>query len=515
MRFRPKTYWLSVIILMLCTSVLTGADDVFKPVTPNASPEARALLQFLYSISGKYTLTGQHNFPNIKDKNSRFAANYIGETPVVFSTDWGFAEDGDTDSYLARPDIVEEIKRQHRLGSIITICWHAVPPTANEPVIFRTRYAGAAPESLASVQGRLLDQQFKDILTPGTNLYKRWCAQVDSIAVYLKKLQEAHVPILWRPYHEMNGDWFWWGGHRGEYGTVKLYHQIFDRLVNHHKLNNLIWVWSVDRPNNPEMHFSNYFPGTEYLDIFSLDVYRRDFNQSYYDSLIFLSKGKPLILGEVGSPPTLETLASQPKWTLYVIWAGMVRNTFKQQYKILVNDPRILNLEDPAYWESVASFRAACGLPPLNMETMPGLSRTGFSGEWTFDEEKSVLDNMGVSSLPFKLGIIQKDNDLIIQRTIVLEYADDKITEEKLTVDGKENKSEFWNSPRFITANWSEKGDTLILKSKVVFNRGGQTSEMVVNEAWYLQEQGSVLAIRQFSSSFWGERKITLIFDRQ
>ena len=132
---------------------------------------------------------------------------------MIYSTDWGFAFDGNTDSYLARQDIVNEAIRQNKLGSIITICWHAVPPTANEPVTFQP-LPGADSTKLASVQGKLLDQQFRDVFTPGTALYKHWCDQVDTIAVYLKKLQDAHVPILWRPYHEMNGDWFWWGGRR-------------------------------------------------------------------------------------------------------------------------------------------------------------------------------------------------------------------------------------------------------------------------------------------------------------
>jgi hypothetical protein len=81
-------------------------------------------------------LTGQHNYPNVKDRNTQFAANYIGKTPVVYSTDWGFERPGNTDSYLARQDIVNEAIRQNKLGSLITICWHAVPPTANEPVPF-------------------------------------------------------------------------------------------------------------------------------------------------------------------------------------------------------------------------------------------------------------------------------------------------------------------------------------------------------------------------------------------
>jgi mannan endo-1,4-beta-mannosidase len=302
MKLRLHNFLLFLILLSMCASSPSGTGNSPKPVTSNASPEAIALLKFLYSISGKYTLSGQHNYPNIKDRNSRFAAEYTGKTPAVFSTDWGFARNGDTDSYLARPDIVEECKRQYQLGSIITICWHAVPPTADEPITFRS-LPGTKAESLASVQGQLLDQQFKDILTPGTELYNRWCAQVDNIAFYLKKLQEARVPILWRPYHEMNGDWFWWGGRRGEYSTKALYLQLFDRLVNHHKLNNLIWVWSVDRPLRPGMEFQDYYPGNEYLDILALDVYSSDFKQSYYDALVDLSRGKPLVLGEVGNPP--------------------------------------------------------------------------------------------------------------------------------------------------------------------------------------------------------------------
>ncbi len=283
-----------LIIVLIVNSLNILAND---PVNPNATPEAKALLDLFYRISGNYTLTGQHNYPNTKDRNSRFAARYTAQTPAVWSTDMGFAEDGDTDSYLARPDIVKEAIRQHKKGSIITICWHAVPPTADEPVIFQPR-GPVARDSLASVQGQLLDEQFKEVLTPGTRLYNRWAAQVDSVAVYLKKLRDANVPVLWRPYHEMNGDWFWWGGRVGEYSTIDLYCQLYDRMVNYHHLNNLVWVWSVDRPSTPIRQFSNFYPGNDYLDILSLDVYGSDFNQAYYDSLMALSEGKPVVLGE-------------------------------------------------------------------------------------------------------------------------------------------------------------------------------------------------------------------------
>jgi len=226
MNWKRASFWIFLYFFQIISIPIYGINKI-KPATPNLSPEAYALLEVFYNISGEYILTGQHNYPNTRDRNTQFATEYTGKTSVVWSTDWGHAREGDSDSYLARPDIVDEAIRQHQLGSLITICWHAVPATADEPITFR-QLPGSSPDSLASVQGQLLDRQFKDVLTPGTVLYTRWCAQVDSVAVYLKKLQDAHVPVLWRPYHEMNGDWFWWGGRTGEYSTKALYIQLFD-----------------------------------------------------------------------------------------------------------------------------------------------------------------------------------------------------------------------------------------------------------------------------------------------
>src|SRR5665647_623256 len=116
-----------ILILFICVKRVSAQQQPINPVTKNASPEARALLKFFYSISGEYILTGQHNYPNVKGRNTKFAAEYIGKTPVVYSTDWGFAFDGNTDSYLARQDIVDEAIRQNKLGSIITCLLYTSP----------------------------------------------------------------------------------------------------------------------------------------------------------------------------------------------------------------------------------------------------------------------------------------------------------------------------------------------------------------------------------------------------
>jgi mannan endo-1,4-beta-mannosidase len=502
-----------LIVVGACTVDLraaAAADGAAEPVTPQASPEARALLQFLYDISGRYTLTGQHNFPNTKSVNSRFAAKYIGKTPIIWGSDWGHAKAGDSDSYLARPDIVQEAIRQHRLGSLVALCWHAVPPTSDEPTTFQA-LPHSDPKHLASVSGKLLDEQFRDVLTPGTALYEHWCAQVDAIAVFLKQLQDAHVPVLWRPYHEMNGDWFWWGGRTGDQSTAALYRQMFDRLVNHHHLNNLVWVWSVDRPSRPGMEHASYFPGIQYVDVLSLDVYGSDFKPSYYDSLVALSQGKPLALAEVGSPPTPEILAQQPRWTYYMTWAGMVRNTPRKQYEALLDDPRVLNLEDESYAEASASYRKACGLPPLHFEPKPA----DFSGAWVLDEGRSDLGRMGAGSAPAKLEVVQSHGSLLIRTTRVLEYADDQVTEERLTLDGAEAKSEFMNSPRVTTASLSPDGSAALINSVVTFNRNGSVSKLVIRQTWRIIEGGDALVMKVAISSPRGDQQQTMVFYRR
>lgn len=508
MNFNRFTRYITI-FLFLNLTIFINAGGI-KSSNPNATPEAKALLNFLHEISGEYILTGQHNYPNTKDRNSEFAAKYIGKAPVIFSSDFGFAKAGDKDSYLARNDIINEAIKQHKAGSIITLMWHAVPPTANEPVVFRQIPGKALPDSLASVQGQLLDQQYKDLLTPGTEIYKHWCAQVDTIARYLKKLQDAHVPVLWRPYHEMNGDWFWWGGRRGKKGTAALYRQLYDRFVNYHKLNNLIWVWSVDRPVKPEREFSYYYPGNKYVDVLSLDVYGSDFNQTYYDSLVRLSKGKVIALAEVGNPPTSDILKSQPLWAYYVTWAGMVRNTLEKQYDKLIDDSRVLWLDDSVYRKIVTPYRLSCGLSPL-----PVLLKSDFSGLWAFDEDKSILDNFGTGNLPSMINVNQNGDSLTIQRTFVEEYTNPRIIIDSLILNETETKSEMFNSPVILKATWNSKFDTLLIVSKASLNFGGRTIQMNSEDKWSLRDHGKRLSIDQTSDSFRGKRKITMIFDKR
>lgn len=346
-----------------------------SPVTPNASPEAVALLHYLYGISCSHTMTGQHNFPAQQEYSTNLAASLTGKTPALYGTDWGFAADGDKDSAYVRHDTVNELIKQWKSGHIIALCWHEVPPTMDEPVTFR-----------GQIQSHITDQEFDDLLNPGTPIYKHWCVQVDAIAEYLRELQDAHVPILWRPYHEINGDWFWWNGHRGDesHGSKQLYRQLYDRLVNFHHLTNLIWVWNPDQPSRADRQFVDYFPGTEYVDVLGLDCYGT-FQQSFYDDLNALSGGKVMAISETSRPPSIQVYQSQPKWVYYMRWAvdvprpgvpprsgysgsppppstGAGHGVSGTELTAMVHDSRMFSLEDRAYRKAIRPIRKAAGL---------------------------------------------------------------------------------------------------------------------------------------------------------
>ena len=343
-----------ILVLFLSSAFLCAETKPAAqvPVNSHASPEARALLNYLYSISGKYTLTGQHNFPNMIARYTDRAYDLTGKYPALYGQDFGFSGGEDKDSIEARPALIEEVERQYRNGAVIALTWHSVRPTSDEPVTFRE-----------NVQSHLTDFEWSELLTPGTDLNKRWCAQVDVIAGYLKQLQDAHVPVLFRPYHEMNGNWFWWGGRPGKNGSLALYRQIFDRFVNVHHLDNLIWVWNVNIPGGSVGPVDDYFPGLNYADVLTIDDYQ-EFKQEYYDQMLALAGTKPIALGEVGALPTLEVFKAQPRWTYFMIWSDYVDfATPLDQLQAVFGAPNMLVRDSPQLGQPMAAIRKASGTP--------------------------------------------------------------------------------------------------------------------------------------------------------
>lgn len=314
-----------------------AAPYACEPVNPNATPEARSLLKNLCAISGKGILSGQHNYPNHRSRDTDKSAAITGKVPAVWGSDFGFTDGEDQDSILHRDLMIEEAKKQAAAGSIITLCWHMLRPTEDEPGKPGASWKG-------SVQAKLTDAQWQELITSDTPLHRRWEKYIDTAAAFLKQLMDAKIPVLWRPMHENNGGFFWWGGRPGAAGTAQLYRELYARMTYVHKLDNLVWVWNQNGPA-PVGEFFQYFPGHRYVDILSYDNYG-ELSDRYYYELLDLADGKPIALGEIGRPPSAETLKNQPKWAWFMMWAGMLDRQ-ADALKTIYSHPYVINRGDP------------------------------------------------------------------------------------------------------------------------------------------------------------------------
>jgi mannan endo-1,4-beta-mannosidase len=351
-----------VCLILLIINSCTKPPAGHYPVNSNASPEARALLKFLYDIKGKYILSGQHNYINTGSKYTEEVKRITGKYPVIWGSDFSFCVQDDNyarfqhcgplnlsdpsdsayfidlDPEEARQMMVQEIINRYKQGHIITLMWHGCFPSDGDC---------CRGNSIWAMENRPSDSTWSLLTTDGTPLNDQWKEQMDKIAVHLKRLQEENIPILWRPYHEMNGVWFWWCNKRGDEGFRKLWIMTYNYLTYHHKLNNLLWVWNTnaprDIPGDEAFAYELFYPGDEYVDILAADVYRSDYRLSHHDDLLRLAKGKPIVLGEVGGLPSPEIIENQPYWEWFMSWGNLlVKSNPEEKILELYGSPRVL-----------------------------------------------------------------------------------------------------------------------------------------------------------------------------
>ena len=139
---------------------------------------------------------------------------------------------------------------------------------------------------------------------------------MDEVAQHLKSLEKAGVPVIWRPFHEFDGAWFWWGKGGAEL-FKKLWILMYERYTNHFNLNNLIWVLGYSHQIK-----SGWYPGDEYLDITGADDYEVGTNIEKYLKVKKECGGrKPITYHECGPIPNPDDLiADKAHWLWFLTW---------------------------------------------------------------------------------------------------------------------------------------------------------------------------------------------------
>ncbi|MEJ9163176.1 glycosyl hydrolase, partial [Paenibacillus graminis] len=308
-----------------------AASDSPAPVNPNASTAAVKLLDELNAISGKGIITGQHDYLESPDEFSNKLKGTSGKYAALHGYELGLIS-GQSESTGAaqRRNVVNSAINWYKNGGIVAMTFHEQLPG--------TSY------QWANVQKTLSQADFNKYVTPGTAQYNSLIADLDKVAVSLKTLRDAGVPVLWRPYHEMNGNWFWWGKKNN---FAELWNIMYDRFVNVHQLNNLLWVWNPNAPNASSDPYELTYPGADKVDVLAADIYNNDYMNKYHDSLLSLADGKPIAIGENGEmPSTAKLQLSQRQWVYMMNWGKMLyENNSTTTIKNFMNDDYTVTLD--------------------------------------------------------------------------------------------------------------------------------------------------------------------------
>ncbi|MDQ7910099.1 glycosyl hydrolase [Phytohabitans sp. ZYX-F-186] len=227
-------------------------------------------------------------------------------------------------------------------GGIVHLTWHAANP-----------FSGAHAWSTIP-SGHTL----AEIATTGTAANTQWMTWLDAIADGLQWFEDNQVPVIWRPFHELNGGWFWWGGGSNP-DFVTVWRHMYDYLTATRGLDNLLWAWSPDVGQAFGTKVTARYPGNGYVDIVAFDRYGASYtNRTYYDHFRSATYGKVLGFSEVGlatgtggnSTVVLNEIKTHfPDMAFFMFWMRMSTNFSirgNPGAADLMNDPWTLNLDE-------------------------------------------------------------------------------------------------------------------------------------------------------------------------
>jgi len=318
----------------------------------NATPEANCLYKFLLDNYTKKIISGAMTLNSIAESKA-WLIDYIkvntNKEVALVGIDFLHVNAGY--SWYNDDTPVDDAIAYYKRNGIPTMMWHWRDPSRLTNSFYK--------KDANHTDGTTFD--ISKINDPTSSEYKAMLSDIDYVANQLKRAQTAKVPILWRPLHEAAGGWFWWGAKDGA-SCKKLWQIMYDRMVNFHGLNNLIWVWT-----NEPSEDGTWYPGDEYVDIVGRDIYT-EFAGSMiandhtsqigsFNSTNGLYNGTKMItLSECGAVPLPVNLkADEAAWSWFMPW-----------YKEYITDTKYNTVAD---WQAIMSSDYV-----ITLDEMPVLS---------------------------------------------------------------------------------------------------------------------------------------------
>lgn len=298
------------------------------PVNPNATKEAKDLLSYLNKTAGSKIITGQHTQTNPMEEVD-YIHKTTGKKPKLQGFELlGYSPNINYDD--ASVECITEVEENKgtvdtalqwakETNGIVTLTFHWFSPLSGHDKSFYAKNT---------------DFDASRILTKGSAERKAFYHDMDEIARLLTRFQDQKIPVLWRPFHEADGTWFWWGA-KGHAVGRELYKLMFDYYVYELHLDNLIWVW-----NSPNREG---YPGDKYVDVVSRDIYltaktRTDYEKEYLELIRNTTPHKVAALSEVGYIPDITMITTKKiPWAYYMTWSKefCIGDTYNTQEDLL------------------------------------------------------------------------------------------------------------------------------------------------------------------------------------
>ena len=290
---------------------------------PKASKEAKALYNYICDTYGNGIISGQQESTWMGSEQYEFEYIYenTGKYPAIHGLDY-------------MNDDFEGVNRRaedwHNKGGIVTICWHC-----------GSDFSHSWDECMKT---EISD--WDKALTEGTDEYKKLIAGMDKGAAALKELRDKGIPVLWRPFHELDGGWFWWSKGGAE-NFKKLWKIMYDRYTNYWKIDNLIWVFGYSGNGKG---YDKWYPGDEYVDIAGADSYKDGANNNLYKKVTdIVGSDVPVCFHECGRIPTVSQLKkNNTKWVWFMTWHTeyITDKNDVDDLKSIYNDEYVITLDE-------------------------------------------------------------------------------------------------------------------------------------------------------------------------
>lgn len=254
-------------LMFLFSSVIVFSQTKMQLIDKAATKEAKALFNNLYKLSQKHILFGHqhateygHGWSGDADRSD--VKSVTGSHPAVIGVDFSGLS-GSPDSMIERTKVAlrKNIADTYNRGGVTTVAWHFSNPASAGGFYWKDSVSAPAVK----------------LIIPGGSHHEKYKAILRDIADLAKSVKGNNgtlAPMIFRPYHEFDGDWFWWGRSHCTIDEFKILWRftvayLRDSLAVH----NFIYAFSPDNKFFNEEQFLERYPGDEWVDMVGMDNY--------------------------------------------------------------------------------------------------------------------------------------------------------------------------------------------------------------------------------------------------